>query len=111
MPNIVFTKGGGAWLKQIAAIGCDAAGVDWTTDLKTARESVGGRIALQGNLDPSALYSPPEILRAETLRVLDSYGPGTGHVFNLGHGITPEVDPERVALLIETVQGYKVRQT
>src|SRR5271155_4756274 len=111
VPNIVFTKGGGAWLSEIAAIGCDAAGVDWTTDLKTAREAVGGRIALQGNLDPSALYSPPDVLRAEALRVLDSYGPGSGHVFNLGHGITPEVDPERVALLVETVQGYKVRQT
>jgi uroporphyrinogen decarboxylase len=111
VPNIVFTKGGGPWLAEIAAIGCDAAGVDWTTDLKTAREAVGGRIALQGNLDPSALYAPPDVLRAEALRVLDSYGPGTGHVFNLGHGITPEVDPERVALLVETVQGYKVRQT
>jgi uroporphyrinogen decarboxylase len=111
VPNIVFTKGGGPWLAEIAAIGCDAAGVDWTTDLKTAREAVGGRIALQGNLDPSALYASPDVLRAEALRVLDSYGPGSGHIFNLGHGITPEVDPERVALLVETVQGYKVRQT
>jgi uroporphyrinogen decarboxylase len=95
-------------LDKIAAIGCDAAGVDWTTDLKTARQLVGGKIALQGNLDPSALFAPPEVLRTEALRVLDSYGPGSGHVFNLGHGITPEVDPERVALLVETVQSYKV---
>jgi uroporphyrinogen decarboxylase len=109
VPNIVFTKGGGPWLDKIAAIGCDAAGVDWTTDLSSARQAVGGRIALQGNLDPSALFSPPEVLRAEALRVLDSYGGGSGHVFNLGHGITPEVDPERVALLVETVQGYKVK--
>jgi uroporphyrinogen decarboxylase len=109
VPNIVFTKGGGLWLDKIAAIGCDAAGVDWTTDLSSARKAVGGRIALQGNLDPSALFSPPEVLRAEALRVLDSYGGGSGHVFNLGHGITPEVDPERVALLVETVQGYKVK--
>jgi uroporphyrinogen decarboxylase len=108
VPNIVFTKGGGAWLAKIAAIGCDAAGVDWTTDLSDARKAVGGRIALQGNLDPSALFAPPDTLRAETLRVLDSYGAGAGHVFNLGHGITPEVDPERVAVLIETVQNYKV---
>jgi uroporphyrinogen decarboxylase len=108
VPNIVFTKGGGPWLDKIAAIGCDAAGVDWTTDLKTARQAVGGKIALQGNLDPSALFASPEVLRTEALRVLDSYGPGSGHVFNLGHGITPEVDPERVALLVETVQGYKV---
>jgi uroporphyrinogen decarboxylase len=107
VPNIVFTKGGGAWLDKIAAIGCDAAGVDWTTNLSDARQAVGSRIALQGNLDPSALFAPPETLRAETLRVLKSYGAGPGHVFNLGHGITPEVDPERVALLVQTVQGFK----
>ena len=106
VPNIVFTKGGGAWLSKIAAIGCDAVGVDWTTDLATARHSVGGRVALQGNLDPSALFAPPETLRAETLKVLESYGPGAGHVFNLGHGLTPDVDPERVAVLVETVRGY-----
>jgi uroporphyrinogen decarboxylase len=107
VPNIVFTKGGGAWLSKIAAIGCDAVGVDWSTDLQDAREAVNGRVALQGNLDPSALFAPPETLRSETLRVLKSYGAGSGHVFNLGHGITPEVDPERVRLLVETVQGYK----
>jgi uroporphyrinogen decarboxylase len=106
VPSIVFTKGGGAWLPEIAAIGCDAVGVDWTTDLKQAREAVAGRVALQGNLDPSALFAPPETLRAETLRVLESYGAGPGHVFNLGHGITPDVHPERVALLVETVRAY-----
>ena len=106
VPSIVFTKGGGAWLAKIAAIGCDAVGVDWTTDLKAARHSVAGRVALQGNLDPSALFAPPETLRAEALRVLDSYGAGPGHVFNLGHGITPDVDPQRVAVLVETVRGY-----
>jgi uroporphyrinogen decarboxylase len=106
VPNIVFTKGGGAWLGKIAAIGCDAVGVDWTTDLATARAAVAGRVGLQGNLDPSALFAPPETLRAETLKVLDSFGAGAGHVFNLGHGITPEVDPERVAVLVETVRGY-----
>ena len=108
VPNIVFTKGGGAWLAQIAAIGCDAVGVDWSTDLATARRAVGDRAALQGNLDPSALFAPPDTLRAETLRVLDSFGAGPGHVFNLGHGITPDVDPERVAVLVETVQSYPV---
>jgi len=106
VPNIVFTKGGGPWLAKIAAIGCDAVGVDWTTDLKTARAAVGGRVSLQGNLDPSALFSAPETVRAEALRVLESYGAGPGHVFNLGHGITPDVDPERVAVLVETVQSY-----
>jgi uroporphyrinogen decarboxylase len=106
VPNIVFTKGGGPWLPSIAAIGCDALGVDWTMDLKDARQAVGDRVALQGNLDPSALFAPPDVLRKETLRVLESYGAGAGHVFNLGHGITPDVDPNRVALLVETVQGY-----
>jgi uroporphyrinogen decarboxylase len=106
VPNIVFTKGGGAWLPKIAAIGCDAVGVDWTTDLSAARQAVGGRVALQGNLDPAALFAPPDHLRAETLRVLDELRRGPGHVFNLGHGITPDVDPERVALLVDTVQNY-----
>jgi len=110
VPNIVFTKGGGAWLAKIAAIGCDAVGVDWTTDLSDARKAVDGRVALQGNLDPSALFAPPETLRRETVRVLDSFGGGAGHVFNLGHGITPDVDPERVALVVETVQNYKLPQ-
>src|SRR6202030_2021906 len=102
-PNIVFTKGGGAWVKKIAATGCDAVGLDWTTDLAAARQAVDGRVALQGNLDPAALFAAPETLRAETLRVLESYGEGVGHVFNLGHGITPDVDPERVAVLVDTV--------
>jgi uroporphyrinogen decarboxylase len=109
VPNIVFTKGGGAWLAQIAAIGCDAIGVDWTIDLATARRTVADQAALQGNLDPSALFAPPETLRTEALRVLESFGAGSGHVFNLGHGITPDVDPERVALLVDTVRNYAVR--
>jgi uroporphyrinogen decarboxylase len=108
VPNIVFTKGGGAWLADIAAIGCDAVGVDWTTDLGDARHAVGDRVALQGNLDPAALLGSAEIVRAETRRVLESYGGGPGHVFNLGHGITPGVDPERVAALIETVQAAAI---
>jgi len=110
VPNIVFTKGGGAWLDAIAGIGCDAVGVDWTTDLETARKAVGSRVALQGNLDPAALFAPPDTLRAETLRVLESYGAGPGHVFNLGHGITPEVDPERVSVLVDTVNGFAVAE-
>ena len=106
VPNIVFTKGGGAWLKKISGIGCDAVGVDWTTDLSQARQATEGRVALQGNLDPAALFAPPDILRAETLRVLASYGEGPGHVFNLGHGITPDVEPDQVAVLIDTVQSF-----
>ncbi len=108
VPNIVFTKGGGAWLSKIAAIGCDAVGVDWTTDLAAARLAVDGRVALQGNLDPAALFASPDTLRSETLRVLRSFGAADGHVFNLGHGITPDVDPERVAVLVDTVRSYAV---
>jgi uroporphyrinogen decarboxylase len=108
VPNIVFTKGGGAWVKKISGIGCDCVGIDWTTDLGTARQAVEGRVALQGNLDPAALFAAPDTLRAEALRVLASYGEGPGHVFNLGHGITPDVDPERVAVLVDTVQRYSI---
>jgi uroporphyrinogen decarboxylase len=104
----VCTKGGGRWLNKIDASGGVAVGVDWATDLKQAREAVAGRVALQGNLDPSALFAAPGTLRAETLRVLESYGEGPGHVFNLGHGITPDVHPDRVALLVETVQAYDI---
>jgi uroporphyrinogen decarboxylase len=107
VPSIVFTKGGGPWLSKIAAIGCDAAGVDWCTDLATARQAVNGKVALQGNLDPAALFAPPEVLRAEARRVLDSFGKGPGHVFNLGHGITPGVNPEQVSVLIDEVHAFK----
>jgi uroporphyrinogen decarboxylase len=108
VPNIVFTKGGGAWINQISRMGCNAVGVDWTTDLSQARQAAEGRVALQGNLDPAALFAPPEVLRAQALRVLESYGAGPGHVFNLGHGITPDVDPAQVALLIDAVQGHRL---
>jgi uroporphyrinogen decarboxylase len=110
VPSIVFTKGGGAWLGKIAAIGCDAVGVDWTTDLATARARSADRVALQGNLDPSALFAPPDVLRAEDPARARELRHGPGHVFNLGHGITPDVDPERVAVLVETcVHGYVPR--
>jgi uroporphyrinogen decarboxylase len=103
VPVVLFTKGGGGWLEDLAATGCDALGVDWTLDLADARRRVGNRVALQGNLDPGALYAGPEALRAEVGRVLDSYGPGPGHVFNLGHGVQKHVDPERVGVLVDAV--------
>ena len=103
VPVILFTKGGGAWLADMAHSGADALGVDWTTDLATARAAVGDRVALQGNLDPSVLYAPPEAIRAEVGRVLASYGSGAGHVFNLGHGIHPDVRPEHAAAMVEAV--------
>ena len=97
VPSILFTKGGGQWLAEMAATGCDALGVDWTTDLSVARSAVQGRVALQGNLDPSVLYAPPREIREQVGRVLASFGHGHGHVFNLGHGIHPDVKPEHAA--------------
>lgn len=103
IPRIVFTKGGGLWLESIADIGCDAVGLDWTVDLGAARRRVGDKVALQGNLDPAVLFSPPETVRAEAARVLESYGTGAGHVFNLGHGVSQFTSPETVAALVEAV--------
>ena len=105
VPVILYTKGGGGWLAEMAATGCDALGVDWTTDLAAARRSVQDKVALQGNLDPSVLYAPPERLREQVEHVLASYGHGPGHVFNLGHGIHPEVKPEHALAMIEAVTG------
>ena len=103
VPVILFTKGGGAWLNDMAATGCDALGVDWTTDLADARRSVNDSVALQGNLDPSTLYSSPARIREEVGRVLASYGKGHGHVFNLGHGIHPQIPPEHAGAMIAAV--------
>ena len=103
VPVILFTKGGGAWLRDIAASGCDALGVDWTTDLADARRACGERVALQGNLDPGVLYAPPAQIRERVAQVLASYGAGHGHVFNLGHGIHPDVPPEHALAMVEAV--------
>lgn len=108
VPCIVFTKGGGQWLEAIAASGCDAVGLDWTADLGEARRRVGSQVALQGNMDPMALFASPEAVAKEATRVLDSFGPGeTGHVFNLGHGINQHTPPDNVAVLVDTVHGYR----
>jgi uroporphyrinogen decarboxylase len=106
VPCIVFTKGGGLWLEQIAAIGCDAIGLDWTVDIAAARARVGDKVGLQGNLDPIALFAAPEHIAAEAVRILDSYGSGNGHVFNLGHGISQFTAPENVAALVNTVHEH-----
>ena len=103
VPVILFTKGGGQWLGDMAETGCDALGVDWTTDLADARIAVQDRVALQGNLDPSVLYAPPAQIRQQVGKVLASYGNGHGHVFNLGHGIHPEVKPEHALAMVEAV--------
>jgi uroporphyrinogen decarboxylase len=109
VPCIVFTKGGGLWLEQIADCGADVVGVDWTVDLGMARRRMGDRVALQGNLDPMALFGTPQSLQAEARRVLDSFGaPGStgGHVFNLGHGINQHTPVHQVATLVETVHAH-----
>jgi uroporphyrinogen decarboxylase len=103
VPVVLFTKGAGPRLTEMAATGCDALGVDWTTDMGEARKLTGDAVALQGNLDPSVLLASPSVIRAEVARVLESYGRGPGHVFNLGHGITPDVDPEHAGAMIESV--------
>ncbi|WP_455385137.1 uroporphyrinogen decarboxylase [Acidihalobacter prosperus] len=105
VPVTLFTKGGGQWLEHMAASGCDALGLDWTTDIGDARRRVGDRVALQGNLDPAVLYASNERVAEETRKVLESFGDGPGHVFNLGHGIHPAIDPERVAALVEAVHA------
>lgn len=104
VPVIMFTKGGGQWLETMADTGCDALGLDWTTDIGNARSRVGNRVALQGNMDPCVLYAEPKIIREEVKTILDSYGQGTGHVFNLGHGIHQWVDPENAKAFIEAVE-------
>jgi len=103
VPSIVFTKGGGLWIESIAAIGCDAVGLDWTMDIGTARQRVGHQVALQGNLDPTVLFAAPDTIHAEVERVLSSYGFGSGHVFNLGHGISQHTKPEHAAALVAAV--------
>ena len=106
VPAVLFTKGGGQWLEAMASSGYDALGLDWTTDIGVARSRVGQKVALQGNLDPQALYAPPETIRAEVRQILESYGEGAGHIFNLGHGVWPDVEPEHVRTMIEAVHEF-----
>ena len=104
VPIILFTKGGGNWLTDIAETGCHAIGLDWTIDINQARSLVGTKVALQGNLDPSILYGSDQTIRAEVGNILDKFGAGSGHVFNLGHGIQQYVDPYKVTVLVEAVR-------
>jgi uroporphyrinogen decarboxylase len=103
VPVILFTKNGGQWLEHLSSTGADALGLDWTTELASARERVGHRVALQGNLDPHVLFARPSAIRAEVARTLDSFGRGPGHVFNLGHGINQFTDPDHVTAFLEAL--------
>lgn len=107
IPTILFTKGGGLWLEAMAEAGYDALGLDWQTDISQARRRVGNQVALQGNMDPVALYAQPEIIKQEVHKILHGYGPGSGHVFNLGHGILPDVDPSHVQAMVDAVMQYQ----
>lgn len=106
IPAVLFTKGGGQWLEAMAESGYEALGLDWTCEMGDARKRVGSRVALQGNLDPQALYAPPKVLESEVQRILNSFGSGTGHVFNLGHGVWPDVDPAQVGTMVEAVHRF-----
>lgn len=103
VPVILFTKGGGQWLESMADSGASCLGLDWSTDIGQARRRVGERVALQGNMDPAVLYSDPKRIREEVAAILASFGEGSGHIFNLGHGITPEVDPANAGAFIDAV--------
>ena len=109
VPVVIFTKGGGLWLEQLAQLGADALGTDWTINLQQARQRVGTQVALQGNLDPLALFGSQDCLELEIERLLAEYGHGSGHVFNLGHGINQYTDPEQVAFMVEAVHRISVR--
>jgi uroporphyrinogen decarboxylase len=108
VPRILFTKGGGLWLESLAESGADALGIDWQTNLGDARRRVGGRVALQGNMDPMALFGTPRAIELEAQRVLDAYGPGPGHVFNLGHGVSQHTSPDHVQALVEAVHSRSI---
>ena len=99
----LLSAGGGLWIDSIADIGCDAVGLDWTMDIGVARQKVGHKVALQGNIDPTVLFAPPEVIRNEVEKVLASYGFGSGHVFNLGHGISQFTNPDNAAALVAAV--------
>ena len=109
VPLTLFTKNGGLWLDKMAETGCDAVGVDWTTELADARRLTGDRVALQGNLDPSVLYGTAETIHQEVEKVLTSFGDGPGHVFNLGHGIHQHVNPDNLTLMLESVRTLSSR--
>lgn len=109
IPCILFTKQGGQWLESMAQTGCNVIGVDWNITLQEARARVGTRVALQGNMNPAILLENPALIRSEVERILSEYGTGTGHIFNLGHGITPDVPPENVAELVNAVHELSRR--
>jgi uroporphyrinogen decarboxylase len=110
VPVILFTKGGGPWLAALAESGAHAIGLDWTADARAARSLVSGKVALQGNLDPAALFAPPDRVREAARGVIDAFGVAPGHVFNLGHGILTQTPVDSVAALVDEVRTYSAAQ-
>lgn len=106
IPTVLFSKGGGLWLESMADSGYDALGLDWQTNIQQARQRVGAKVALQGNMDPVALYAKPEVIVEKVKTILQQYGNGSGHVFNLGHGILPDINPEHVKAMVDAVHQY-----
>ena len=106
VPAILFTKGGGQWLEPMTGAGYEALGLDWQTDIGQARVRVGEKVALQGNMDPVALYAKPDVICTKVKSILENYGSGSGHVFNLGHGILPDINPEHVGAMVEAVHRF-----
>ncbi|MEN9916956.1 MAG: uroporphyrinogen decarboxylase [Pseudomonadota bacterium] len=103
IPTILFTKGGNLWLEKIASSGCDAIGLDWTIDIGLARQRLNNKVALQGNMDPAILFADPQTIRREVQNILQAYGTGSGHIFNLGHGISQYTNPENVKILVDAI--------
>jgi uroporphyrinogen decarboxylase len=109
IPVILFTKGGGHWLEAMAATGCHCLGLDWTVDIGSARGRVGEQVALQGNMDPAVLRADPATIENEVANILKSFGNNSGHIFNLGHGITPDIDPANVKVFIDAVHKFSAK--
>jgi uroporphyrinogen decarboxylase len=109
VPVILFTKGGGLWLEKMADTGCHALGLDWSTDIAAAKSRVGDRVALQGNMDPAVLRADPAVIESQVEAILKGFGPGPGHIFNLGHGITPDINPDHVKVFIDAVHKFSAK--
>jgi len=109
IPVTLFSKNGGKHLTEIANTGCDGVGIDWTVELGEVESQIGSKVAIQGNLDPAVMYATPEVVRAEVKKVLDQFKGDTGHIFNLGHGITPDVDPENMTVLVDAVHEFSAK--
>jgi uroporphyrinogen decarboxylase len=106
VPVILFTKGGGLWLETMADTGCHALGLDWSTDIAAAKGRVGDRVALQGNMDPAVLRADPAVIESQVEAILKGFGDGPGHIFNLGHGITPDINPDHVKVFVDAVHKF-----